>query len=367
MNRRRKRFFVLLLFLACLFSALLILCRLWMYAESALFFRRMRETAELAEFGQEELPADEAEDPDSGSAGSMMPADTAVIGGDGYPADAIVIEGDGWPADGVVIDWKAFRGMNVRAWLRFGGISYPVMQGKDNSFYLHRLPDGTANAGGSLFLLAENNGKFKDRNSIIYGHNMADGSMFGSLKKMKKKPASVHYFDLYLPDGSLHRYALFAILCVQADANAFFIRFPDSKDYVHWQKEMKELSVCRCPAPVSEEGKMVTLVTCDGPAGTSRRLAVIGEEMRVWKQPRSLMCAQSGSQKVEGEGSQKVEGEGSQTDKKEGSQRVEEEGSQTDKKEGSQKVEEEGSRTDKSEGSQMDKREGSRTDEGEDR
>jgi len=68
-------------------------------------------------------------------------------------------------------------------WLYCEGtsINYPVMQAEDNDYYLSRLPDGRKNRAGSLFLDYRSDQKFADMNSIIYGHNMKDGSMFGSL------------------------------------------------------------------------------------------------------------------------------------------------------------------------------------------
>ena len=60
-------------------------------------------------------------------------------------------------------------------------INYPVAQGEDNNEYLHHLLDGTYNSSGTLFLDCECGPEFSGANSIIYGHNMKNGSMFNSL------------------------------------------------------------------------------------------------------------------------------------------------------------------------------------------
>lgn len=60
-------------------------------------------------------------------------------------------------------------------------IDYPVMQAADNDYYLRRLPDGTRSTGGSLFLDWRCPGDFSGGLSILYGHNMHDGSMFACL------------------------------------------------------------------------------------------------------------------------------------------------------------------------------------------
>jgi len=70
-------------------------------------------------------------------------------------------------------------------------IDYPVMIADDYNYYLHHLPDGTQNANGSLFIDFNCAPDFSDPITIIYGHNMRSGSMFGSLKGYKDQK----YFD----------------------------------------------------------------------------------------------------------------------------------------------------------------------------
>lgn len=83
----------------------------------------------------------------------------------------------------ITVDFEKLRETNpdVIAWLCCpeAGIDLPVVQGKDNDFYLHTLFDGTKNKSGTLF--ADHRCKPTDPVTIIYGHNMKNGSMFGSL------------------------------------------------------------------------------------------------------------------------------------------------------------------------------------------
>ena len=62
-------------------------------------------------------------------------------------------------------------------------IDYPVMQAKDNDYFLRRLPNGEWNIGGSLFLDYRSQSDFLGPLSLIYGHNMNDDSMFTLLEK----------------------------------------------------------------------------------------------------------------------------------------------------------------------------------------
>lgn len=68
-------------------------------------------------------------------------------------------------------------------WLRIAGtvIDYPIVQGEDNDFYLTHLADGTPNSSGSIMLDRANAGDFSDTVSILHGHHMRSGSMFGDL------------------------------------------------------------------------------------------------------------------------------------------------------------------------------------------
>ena len=85
----------------------------------------------------------------------------------------------------LVIDFDALQaaGPDVIGWLYCADtiINYPVLHGTDNDMYLHHLYDGSYTYSGSIFVEAANRKNFEDANTIIYGHNMRDGSMFGTL------------------------------------------------------------------------------------------------------------------------------------------------------------------------------------------
>ena len=93
------------------------------------------------------------------------------------------------------INFEALKavGHDSAAWLYSPGteIDYPVMRSDDYNYYLSRLPDGTYNANGSLFIDFNSDPEFGDSLTIIYGHNMKSRSMFGSLTDYK----SQKYFD----------------------------------------------------------------------------------------------------------------------------------------------------------------------------
>ena len=108
---------------------------------------------------------------------------------------------------GVRVDFDGLSEVNpqVVGWI-FGPdtvISYPIVQGEDNSYYLHRLFTGESNGSGCIFLDAACAGDFSGDHSIIYGHHMKNGTMFASLGEYASQDyyESHPYFQLSTPQG----------------------------------------------------------------------------------------------------------------------------------------------------------------------
>jgi len=110
------------------------------------------------------------------------------VGGDSYAQLAGLARPDP-EIPGEPIDFAALRAVSsdAVAWLYCPGtvIDYPVMRAKEYEYYLRRLPNGTYNVNGSLFIDYNCAPDFTDRLTVIYGHNMRSGQMFGSLKGYK--------------------------------------------------------------------------------------------------------------------------------------------------------------------------------------
>ena len=66
-------------------------------------------------------------------------------------------------------------------------LTYPIVQSTGNDKYLHTTFEGTRNASGCIFLDCAASKDFSDSNSFIFGHNMKNGTMFGSLKQFLQK------------------------------------------------------------------------------------------------------------------------------------------------------------------------------------
>lgn len=185
------------------------------------------------------------------------------------------------PEDAVQIDWDKYSGTEIVAWFQMDKISYPIMQHSDNDYYLHRLPDGSYNFGGSLFLLNHNNPMFTDQSSFVYGHNMNNGSMFGSLRHCTTSDYKGHHFYIYLPDGTRHVYRFFSVATVFQESKAYTYSFESEKTFLDWQQWMLDQSKFDTGEKVSPNSRFVTLSTCNGLSGTNHRLVVCGIEERI--------------------------------------------------------------------------------------
>ena len=130
--------------------------------------------------------------------------------------------------DGGTVDFAPIS-EDAIAWLTIDGtnIDYPVMQGVDNNEYLNKDPFGNYSLAGSIFLDSRNAADFSDPYSLIYGHHMEYGAMFGALDEFLDKT----YFDehrngtLIVTGGKRYRIELFA--CLEADGSTSEIFSPN--------------------------------------------------------------------------------------------------------------------------------------------
>lgn len=148
-------------------------------------------------------------------------------------------------------------------------ISYPILKGKTNDTYLRTMINGQYNICGSIFL--DSSMSLRDGYAVIYGHNVKNGQMFGSLLLYKDEEyLKTHpYFDIY--DGMLHyRYYVFAVCRSEIDSQVFTYGLgiskepePELKDFA---EKIKEESIYEIPdrgmGPFTNDDHIICLSTC---------------------------------------------------------------------------------------------------------
>jgi len=165
------------------------------------------------------------------------------------------------------IDYSYLRTVNedIVAWITAEGlpIDLPVVQGEDNDFYLTHRFDRQPNRLGTLFVDMHNNPDFTDKNTVIYGHNMNDGSMFASLLNYKSQEFYNDFptLNLFTPQGD---YTIEIFAGQLADGNDPFIQFDfkDDMDFMTYITYLKVISTFESPVEVSTEDQLITLSTC---------------------------------------------------------------------------------------------------------
>ncbi len=167
----------------------------------------------------------------------------------------------------IEVDFDALLAQNseVNGWLYCADspINYPVAQGKDNDYYLHRLIDGSYSGGGTLFLDFFCEKDYAGRNSVVYGHHMNDGSMFASLSKFRDQA----YYDahpvMYLNTPNQNfRLDLFSGYITNANSDSYTIGFLDDEAFQQYLDKICSQSDFESTVQVTAQDRIVTLSTC---------------------------------------------------------------------------------------------------------
>ena len=184
------------------------------------------------------------------------------------------IDGTAIP-DKPVIDWNELSksGRDIIAWLDIPslGIAYPVVQGKDDEFYLHHLPNGEYKNAGSLFMEAANNPDLTDVNTVIYGHNMDNGSMFGKFRNMTEEDYETQPFLWLCTKEKDCLYKMISLHISRVDDESYTL-FKSNEEVnllnyensivTGWLRAENQRSYIRMHVPTSTLGRVITLSTC---------------------------------------------------------------------------------------------------------
>ena len=156
-------------------------------------------------------------------------------------------------------------------------ISYPVVQGKDNQEYLNKDVFGEFSFSGSIFLDYRNACDFTDSYSIIYGHHMEYGAMFGDVVEFKNDD----YFQehktgaLFLLEDT-YKITLFACVETQEFNNKIYNPIVQGKDNLDTLlKYIKDEAVQYRDISLNHDDKIIGLSTC-AEAGTNERVVLFG-------------------------------------------------------------------------------------------
>ncbi len=183
----------------------------------------------------------------------------------------------------IKVDFESLQKINpdIKGWIYLEAldISYPIVRGETNDDYIYTTVNGNANDGGSIFMDFRNSDDFMDPHTLIYGHNMKDGSMFGKLKKMYNQKFVDEWdaplcFWILTPEGK-HRFDIFSIHTVTAVGETYTLFSAESDAVAEYINKMARQTGVELPQRVyNSKDKVITLSTCT--SGNDYRLVVQG-------------------------------------------------------------------------------------------
>lgn len=141
-------------------------------------------------------------------------------------------------------------------------INYPVVQGEDNDFYLNHDFNKKESSSGAIFIDYKNNID-KDKNIIIYGHNMKNKSMFQNLMKFKDEEFWKENNEIILTiDGKTYKYEIFSSYISNAKDIDLKTNFENDDEYLKYIDDIKKRSIFHRDSDIESNDRIITLSTC---------------------------------------------------------------------------------------------------------
>lgn len=172
------------------------------------------------------------------------------------------------------IDFDGLSAVNdeLVGWIYYEplSINYPIVRGNDNDYYTQYTFEKEKNSSGAIFMDFLNKPDFSHFNTIIYGHNMRNGTMFGSLKKILSDPSIVEenpYFYIFTRDD-VRMYEICSAYITNDSSHTYDLiqTTEEQQEYLDYIRESSQYD-WNSTGSLSldgEEGKLVTLSTCHG-------------------------------------------------------------------------------------------------------
>ena len=167
------------------------------------------------------------------------------------------------------VDFKKLKEQNNEtvAWIKVNNtnVEYPVVRATNNSFYLNHSFDKSKNSAGWIFADYKNKFDNTDKNIVIYGHNMRDDSMFGSLKNILNSD----WYDndentnitLYT-ENEKSIYKVFSIYKIESEDYYIKTEFSNDNEFEKFIETLKKRSIKNFNIDISKEDSILTLSTC---------------------------------------------------------------------------------------------------------
>ena len=187
------------------------------------------------------------------------------------------------------LDWKELHKENedIYAWITVTDttVDYPVLQHPtDNTYYLNNNIDGTPGYPGCIYTEDYNAKDFSDKNTVLYGHNLKDKTMFSSLHNYEEENTFSKDQYIYIwTENDVFVYKVFA--AYEFNSNHLLLNYDYNNEYVYEQYIKDIFNVkdngygianIKDDIDVTKEDRIITLSTCTADHNSDQRFLVVG-------------------------------------------------------------------------------------------
>ena len=187
------------------------------------------------------------------------------------------------------LDWNKLHKENedIYAWITVTDttVDYPVLQHPtDNTYYLNNNIDGTPGYPGCIYTEDYNAKDFSDKNTVLYGHNLKDKTMFSSLHNYEDDDTFSKDQYIYIwTENDVFVYKVFA--AYEFNSNHLLLNYDYNNEYVYEQYIKDIFNVkdngygianIKDDIDVTKEDRIITLSTCTADHNSDQRFLVVG-------------------------------------------------------------------------------------------
>lgn len=174
------------------------------------------------------------------------------------------------------INFDYYKNINNEtvAWIKVNGtkVNYPVVKHEDNHFYLNHDFNQKKSVTGWVYVDYRNSFNELSNNTILYGHNLINKTMFGSLTYLLKKDwfknENNRYIKISTPDYN-SIWQIFSVYSIEPTTDYLKTTYNSTEDYIQFLNKITERSKFNFNIQPTYEDKIITLSTCDD-TGTKR-------------------------------------------------------------------------------------------------
>lgn len=152
-------------------------------------------------------------------------------------------------------------------------INYPLVQHSDNQYYLTHDSTNADSIYGSIYIDHRNQSDLNNQNTLIYGHNMNNGSMFHALVNYKEQDFfNTHPYIFVSNLYETFTYEVFSVYVVDADTETIGVNYKTNADFLDYISNCKSRSLFKKNITFNEGDQIITLVTCSYELNNARTI-----------------------------------------------------------------------------------------------